>query len=256
MRYLLAALLVLFSGAAFAADKPDNKAINDVVDVANGLPITIDDAGTQEYGTWSSQFATHYLRNVDGKNSLFIDPELQYGLMKNVEISVDMPYTLEMIDGSHGDNVTATVKYNFLEEGDGIPALTIQEAFGLPTADDAAGTDLTTSFLLTKHILPHYGVTAVYFNANWTRFGAIDSDERRNAYSTAAGFSHAIAARTSLVADLAEQNEEDKGRSDTLAEIGLRQGINKDLILSFGGGVGLNKDAPDYTATIGVEYGF
>jgi len=256
MRYIPLLIFSLLPLSAFATERPDDKMTNDVVDVAAGLPVTIDDATVQELGTWSSQLITQYQHGVDGKNPLSIYPQLQYGLFNNAEFSFGIPYDLESVDGSHEDNLATALKYNFVEEQDFVPALALQEELTFPTADNEDGVDVSTTFMLTKHILPQYGVTALYLNASWTRFGKIEADERRNSFSAAAGFSHAITDKTALVADLVEANEEDKGRSDTIAELGFRHGINKDLILSFGSGFGLNHDAPDFSLTFGAEYGF
>jgi hypothetical protein len=255
IRYL-SVLLLLLPVAAFAADRPDDKELNDTVDVAAGLPLSVDDASTQEYGTLSTQLATHFQHGGDQERSVVIAPEVQYGLAENVEFNVSVPYTLEHIDGGHGDNLQTGLKYNFLRESDFVPALAVEEDIDFPTAEKAAGLDLTTQFFLTKHILPQYGVTAFYLNGNWTNFGRTGFDDRRNAFMGATGFSHSLSRHTALVADLVVQQEDEKDKNDKLAEIGLRQFINKDLILSFGTGTGLNKDAPDFEFNAGLEYGF
>jgi hypothetical protein len=249
-------IFLLLSAPSFASANQYEKELNDTVDVAAGLPLSVDDAGTQTYQTWSSQFATHFQHGGAEANSFTVSPEIQYGIFQNTEFSLTLPYTLQRIEGNHGDNIQTGLKYNFLPETNQLPGLSVEQDINFPTAEDAAGLQLTTQFFLTKHILPQYGTTAFYLNGNWTRFSHIDSDDRRNAFFGAVGFSHSITRHTAIVADLVEQQEAEKNKNDTLAEIGLRRFINKDLILSFGTGTGLNRDAPDFEFNAGLEYGF
>jgi len=246
MRFITILLFVLLPCTAFA---------DRITETETGLPITVDDATPTEKGTGEWQLSTQYEHTRSSEEQLTFAPQFQYGIAKDTEFSLTVPFDIGSAVDNHGGDLGAEILYNFIEE-DEMPAVSFAERLNLPTGDGSAGIETVTRLLASKHIFDSFGQNAIHANLGWTHYTAVTDEERRNSFMAVIGASHGFGEHTALVADLVREQEPEKHQTDNLAELGLRQELAKDFLVSIGGGVGIGEDSPAFRTTLGVQLGF
>src|SRR5215213_9417410 len=114
---------------------------SDVHDLQRNLPLEVEDTTTSERGSVEAQASARYERTNEGEDQLTIEPQLQYGVLPNLQIELSYPVLAGDAERGGSGNLTVGALYNFLPEENARPALAVSGQAELPTGVDADGVD-------------------------------------------------------------------------------------------------------------------
>jgi hypothetical protein len=260
----LAALALLAAFPAIAAESvPDNRLTTDP-----NIPVTIDNAYTPGVGDIGLKLRGSYERlrrsslGTDeaerSRRHVFVpEAEFELGVLPGVSFSVIVAYQMGNADGSESGDVDLFGKWTFLESNDVLPALALSASVAPPFGYANGGTvETTLGFFATKPL--DLGGYVPYLHANFfvTHASNRDSDTRANRFTGVLGLALPILASTAVVLDLVHGQQEEKGRIENLAEIGIRQLLPGDMAMGLGVGKGFGGSPTDLRVLLGMQKSF
>jgi len=234
---------------------------SDIHDLQRGLPLDVEDTTTSDKGSVQLQASARY-EHQDGDDLLFLDPQVQVGVLDNFHVE----FTYPVIAGSGdrtgaGDFIIAGLYRFYDEQGAGFrdhpfPSMALKVEFELPTGVGSDGLDTTLRFIATKTVTQAESQDRVHLNLSWTHNAAAASDERENFFSLILGYSRKLDDKTVVLADLIREQQEQEGQDSTILEAGVLRQLTDKVTVGAGLGFGLGDDSPDFRATFGVQYSF
>ncbi len=225
-------------------------------DLQRGLPLEVEDTTTADRGDVQLQLTARYEHTDEGDDRLTVEPQVQYGMLENLQVEVSYPVIAGDADRSGSGDFTAAGLYRFLDEDGWRPSIAVRAGVELPTGVGSDGIDTDLRLVLTKTITDAASQDRLHLNVGWDHNAAADSDERRNRFIGVVGYSRKLSDETVFLADLVREQGEQDGRDSTLVEAGLLHQINEKLSIGAGIGFGLGDDSPDVRLTIGAQYQF
>lgn len=240
--------IMTFYSPVFAADHSN---------LEEGLPTEIEDAYPTSYLNREMQGVFRYERTEGGEDRFVFQPRFEYGFARNWQLSVSSLLLAGDADRTGSGDIHLGVLYNFNTEAVYIPAFAAALEADLPSGKDSAGIDTTVKLIASKMPFPRsYLLHRMHLNVLWTHNSGRREDERRDIYKAIAGFSVRAGKDTMLVADIIREQEMEKGKDSTIAEIGIRRQISPLSVLSLGAGAGIGEDSPDMRFVIGFQKSF
>ena len=220
-----------------------------------GLPTDLEDAYPIEYQSREvqGQFRYERQRNRRGKNLFTLDPRLEYGFVRNGQLTISAPFLIGSADRTGGGDLTLTGLYNFNTESLSTPAFAISARTEFPTGYDTAGVGTELKFIATKSLGAGTHLDRLHLNVSWLHNTGPQSGQRSDRYRAILGYSRRLGPDTIIVTDFERLQELDKGRNDNIVEAGIRRQLTPRNVLSVGAGVGIGSDSPDYRITVGFQ---
>lgn len=251
--------LFVFAGLLLV---PDPALAADHRNLEEGNPITVEDASVIAYRSIEQQPVLRYERGGERGEVFTLEPELKWGLIKNAQLEVKVPFFIGPGDREGSGNVQVAGLYNFNLETSLVPALALRVGLEFPSGEDASGVDSTVRGILTKG----FARGRAHLNAGFTNRGDPGPGERASIYEVVVGVDHpadlgllpiAIGLDNLVMVDVVVQRAAfTQGDPLVLAEAGLRHQVNPWALLTFGVGFGVAGESPDIQATIGYQYTF
>lgn len=252
---------LLAAGPAFAADHSN---------LEEGLPITVEDAYPIAQGGLEFQSYLQYdrtRRDSRGPDRFMVVPRLEYGAFRNLQLSVEAPYSLGNASMTDQGDVRASALYNLNTEGLVLPAFALAGSVSQPYGYRNGGTETELKFIASKSLgtpdpeglSPYaYVPRQVHFNASWFHnydpLVGLDA-ERRDRYRVGVGYSQPVSNNAVLVADVFRETDRERGRATNLAEVGVRYIVTPQTVLSGAVGVGFAGDhGQDLRVTVGLQH--
>lgn len=245
-KLFFAAALFATCGRLFAADH---------LNLEEGLPTELEDAYPIAFRGREIQTHLSYEHEEDGKDRVTIQPQVEFGFAPNAQGKITVPFYLGDADKENSGNVGLEAFYNFNTEGIYVPAFALSARADLPTGREAAGIDTTLKAIATKSV-SRTGLDRVHLNGAWKRNAGRGPMEREHMYKFVAGYSRRLGADTVVVADYVREEEEEKGKTFDIIEVGLRRQLTPFTVLSGGVGAGVSKDSPNVRVTFGFQKSF
>jgi hypothetical protein len=227
-----------------------------------GRPLAIDDAGSVDHQRFQLEAGVGYVHESDTRHFDFLFG-LSYGLLPTLQVGFGFGSQLEeRVEGASGrhtatglGDLTLGVKWNPLSAdrfwADHSLALTVK----LPTSDEDRGfgsgkTDVDLTYIATKPLGEKFNVD---FNLGYMWVGGEDPDVLH--YGLAARWQ--AFDKVELVGEVFADTALSNGHETAVAlNGGLRWEVWSDVVWDAAIGAGLNRHAPDWTATIGVTWMF
>jgi hypothetical protein len=244
---LFAALLAVAAPAASASD---------VYDLQRNFPLGVEDTTTADQGSVQVQASARYERTSDGEDQLTLEPQLQYGVLPNLQLELSYPIIAGDADRTGSGDLTFAALYIFLQEENARPALAVRAQVELPTGVGSDGLDTDIRVILTKTINEGPSQDRIHLNVDWLHNAAAAQDERSNAFVGVVGYSRKLSERTVFLADLVREEQEQEGLDSTILEGGVLHQLNDKITLAAGVGAGIGEDSPDFRITVGVQFSF
>ncbi len=235
----------LFSTVAFAA-----------------RPLTTDDAGTVEKGTFQVEGGFDFVRQDNHDKEYAPSLMLTYGLFERMDIGVGSAYLF--VDPAEGNKVNGfsdtplKVKYRFLDQKDWIPSFAVSGTLKIPTASRSKGlgsgkVDFNINNIFQWNLSKRW---QLYANLGYTFIGEHQVNNEFN-YSIAGQF--ILSDKWALVGEVFGLNNFNGNKRDDPISglVGIQYILltNK-LVLDAGMQMGMNKAAPDFRFTTGVTFFF
>ena len=249
----LGATLVAAAGAARAGD---------VHDLNRGLPLDVEDTVTAERGQVQLQGSARYEHESDGSDLLFLEPQVQVGVLDNFHFELTYPVIAGDGDRSGAGDFIVAGLYRFLDEkrpgfgDDPWPSLAVKGELEFPTGVDSDGLDTTIRLLATKTVTQSPSQDRLHVNVAWAHNAAAAGDERENRFSFIFGYSRKLDDQTVVLADVVREQDRLEGQDSTIVEAGMLRQLSDRVTVAGGLGFGIGDDSPDVRLTIGVQYSF
>ena len=200
-----------------------------------------------------------------------LDVELNYGVINNLDIGVEVPYVFwrpeagEKVD-TIGDMILKS-RLLFLKGREGNPlSLTIQPFYKVPSTENdksvlRSGPGLSTGetdfgflFIGTRemdYITAHMNLGYVFINR--PSFGS----DYQNVFSFKLAMEYKALNNIELVGELTGEKNKNAHDDDIFSILlGTRFPLTDDILIDAGFNVGLSDSSPDYVATMGLTMGF
>ncbi|HEX8131491.1 MAG TPA: transporter [Pyrinomonadaceae bacterium] len=242
-------------------------------------PFITDDADVTDRGKFHFEFSNQFdLLQRDAFPSLRQNTasfELAYGLLPQVEISIEAPLitifnareagTPRTVSGVGDTNVS--VKYNFLREREGLrrPALTLSGAFEIPTGSARRGlgsgvADVSLNGVLQKSVTRRtkYRLNGgIIFSGN-TLTGAVGLKTRGTVYTGGTSVVREFTPKLQLGAELtgARARNAGLGKGQFQGQFGGNYALRDNLSLDFGLVAGRYSASPRLGAQLGLSLDF
>lgn len=218
------------------------------------LPVTIEDAVPLPHGERELQALIGYER-TDGDDVHTLEPRLQIGFMRNLQLGLGVPYRFSDSETADSGEMAFEALYGLNPEGTFLPALALAGELALPFGDKDRHVESKAKAIGTKS-LGRLVPGQLHLNLSWRHAFDPDGDEREERYSAAIGYSRPLAPDTLLVTDLVREQALREQQEETRAEAGIRYRFTPLAILSAGGGVGLDDRTPDLQLRLGLQFSF
>lgn len=228
----------------------------DHLNLEEGLPTDVEDAYPIDYLGREIQGQFRYERANGGKDRFVLDPRIEYGFIRNAQISISAPFYLGNADRTGSGNIRLTGLYNFNQESLSIPAFAISARTEFPTGVDSAGVDTELKLIMTKTIGNGGSLDRIHLNASWLHNFDPQGDERSDRYKVILGYSRRLGPDTILVTDFVRQQEMNKNENSNVVELGIRRQLNPRTVFSFGVGAGIGEESPIFRTTLGFQRSF
>ena len=244
-RLTLAAML---AGVALPAAA---QAQTDHFNLEEGLPTRVEDAYPTAFRNRELQIGPQYERTGEGDDRVLVNPRLEVGLLRNVQLGVTVPVLLGSADRTGSGDVEVDALYNFNAEGLDLPAFSLAARAAFPTGLARQGVDAEFKLLVTRSISNR--LDRLHLNLVYLRAGDPAPGERQDRYAAVLGYSGRLGPDMILVADFVREQEREEGANSNVVELGLRRQMTPLFVLSLGVGAGIGEESPDIRVTAGLQ---
>jgi hypothetical protein len=227
----------------------------DVYDLQRGLPTEVEDTKTTDPGAFQLEGSARYERTHDKEDELTVQPDLQYGLVEGMHVTVSLPVVAGDADKAGSGDLALGALWRLLDESRW-PSLAVQGRVDLPTGRGSDGLDTAVRLIATRGLSETPARDQLHLNLEWEHNAAAAGDERHNLYLVAVGYSRQVAEKTVLVADVVRSYELAESEDSTVIEVGVLQQLSDSLTVSGGLGAGLSEESPKLRFLLGVQYAF
>lgn len=222
------------------------------------FPLQVEDARTTPEGKIEYQQADVYQRSKDDKDQYTIEPQLKWGVIKDVDLHLTVPYVFGNGDTTDAGQVQVNSQWEFLEEkpDEWWPALAVEGDLNLPTGTSDDGWDVGLQVIATKTVISGPTQGQIHLNFTETRNGQAHSDQREFVYNAVIGYSQRILDETVLVLDVGRSQGFSHNDETNFAEVGLIQKVTEHLNLAVGVGLGFGDESYTYGGNFAFQYEF
>ena len=229
-------------------------------------PLTTQDAQPVPVHRIQFESGVHYLDYPGGNEAYHLEMEMNYGLIDNLDLGVEIPFI--SYDAKHGEDadvvgdVVVKSKLLFLKGREGDPiSLTFQPFVKLPTADEkkyprsTGESDLGFVLIGTRNLHP----VLAHLNVGYTLVNGTtpQGDEYDNVFGFKIALEYVEDPRYQVVGELAGETNRTPGEDDYFSLlVGGRYLWVKNVTLDAGVALGLSDASPDFRSMVGVTTKF
>ncbi len=241
------ASLVFLIPTAWAADHTN---------LEEGLPVTVEDAIPIAYRGREFQGLFRYQRTDDGEDRFVLEPRIEYGLARNWQAKLAVPFYLGNADRTGSGDVGVEVFRNLNQESLALPAFALSVRADFPTGERSEGIDTTAKLLLTKTLGRTSLLHRLHVNLAWKHNAGARVGERGDRFEGVLGYSRLVGPDTVLVGDYVFEQERVKGREGHVLELGVRRQVTPLTVVALGAGAGLSSESPKFRLTAAFQHSF
>jgi hypothetical protein len=217
-------------------------------------PLVIDDCPIVEKNKISIETGILSSRDSSSDNSFNETTSLKYGLIKNVDVGIDIPFLFIKDNGSYNNDIgdlTIKSKIRVIDFEKNCMGLSFVISSKLDNADSDRGfgsgfVDYSINTITTKSISKGF----IHTNLGYTFVG---DDNLDNTWLYGCSFEYPAIYKMRILGELiGSTNSEPSSNDDYLAaQIGFNKEIGS-IIFDMGVSFGLTKQSPENTYTIGL----
>jgi hypothetical protein len=241
-------LIALFFAPAFARAA-------DHMNLEEHLPTELSDAIPTKYRNLELQGFGRWEHTREGEEKFMLVPRLEYGLLRNTQLSVEAPYEFgEAVEDNEFKTIGVELFYNFNQEGFYFPAVALAGLGDFAIGEEEDGTDTTVKLILSKTIGRTATWQRLHLNIAWMNNDDAGEDERTDHYKVIVGYDRLMNADTVLILNYVWEQDKEDNVDINLVEAGLRYQFTPLTVIAAGVGAGIGDDSPDFRATIAFQH--
>lgn len=256
---ILAAFVVVFSLLGLSQSYGQSDQLN----LEEGFGAEVDDAYPTAYRNREFLSFVRYERSAKGKDLVFLNPLLEFGLFRNTELSIAVPIKMGNGDRTASGNIIVEALYNFNTEGLLVPAFSAVIIGEIPSGFNTAGFDYGFKLLATKTV--GNKLDRLHFNFRYFinsepelefQNGSGIQWERSNMIKGVVGYSGRLGPVSVLVVDYVYEQQRIKNNESHIFEVAYRRHCTPALVVSLGAGAGIGPDSPLFRSVLGIQHVF
>lgn len=230
----------------------------DHYNLEEGIPTQLEDSLPTAYRNREIQGLFRWEHTKEGKDIFLLEPRLEYGIFRNAEIGLDVPFELGSgVEGDEGiGDVALSALYNFNQETLWIPAVALTGGVHFPTSDESDGLDTTLKLILSKSIGWSHTWQRLHINAAWKHNDDAHGDEREDYFVGIIGYDRLLGPDTILILDFVREEQKKEDKDSNFAEAGIRYQLTPLTLLAAGVSAGIGDDSPDFRTSLGFQHSF
>lgn len=250
MKSVAGAALVAIASSGLAADH---------LNLEENIPVRVEDAFVTPFNSIEAQAYTSYdytTRDLEGDNRFTLVPRLEAGVLRNMQLSVAVPYRIGDAEDTKSGNVRVEALYNLSAEDLHVPAVSLGAVADQPFGSGRGGFEASARFVLTKSIGSigrSYLPRRVHLNADYTFNTDPRTEERRHRYLVGIAYSQPLTNELVVVGDFYRTTRREEGSAENMFELGVRYALDPLTVLSASVGAGVADDSPDLRVLAGVQ---
>lgn len=225
-----------------------------VMNLNERMPTRLEDASVIESGRLQVQASARY----EGKDKRFHHrPEVRWGPVKRVQTEL----LLDQFSGPRGTEngngqTEANIQWNFNDQDNIIPALTLTSEFKFPTGKKTQGIDPAVRLNMTSTIAGTLTdpVSQVHVNYRWGHNSSRQNGEDKVSYLLVAGLSQRLRSDWAIIADFIHEKEMLKGISKNEVELGWLHEADRELQMGLSAGLDVEKG--HISSTLAIQKSF
>jgi hypothetical protein len=222
-------------------------------------PALIEDAYPIERHAFEFMAPWRYGRDQDGGNSHAFVPEIEYGILRNAQLGIKLPFAGTSTDAGRDWGISGLRVfglYNFNTESRVLPAFALRTDATLPVGSLAGdGTRVTVKGIATRS----WGRSRIHLNGAYTfgRDRPLGAAEPANKWWYGVATDRTLFRQsTLLLAEVYALRSLAAEPVQVNASIGLRHQLTPYTVVDFGIARRLRAVGPDYEVTIGFSRAF
>lgn len=224
-------------------------------------PLGTEDPGTADPKTIQIEVTGESHHFSDGSET---DLGIQFttGIVPHLDIALGAGYGfLSPDEGSSESGIgdlEVALKWNFLEEKEGVPGLALKVGSTLPTGDEkkglgSGGYDLSAALVAGKSI----GDVGLFLNLGYTRLDKAAEGDKSGIISASVAAQWEMIEALALVGEVLYESPGSDGEDPPVAgTAGLVWEVSSNFLLDIGARVNLTDTAPDWCVLAGINYTF
>lgn len=224
-------------------------------------PLGTEDPGTADPKTLQLEVTGERKSFPDGSET-GLGVMFTTGIVSRLDIALGAGYGFlspdEGSSESGAGDLEVALKWNFLEEKDGVPGLALKVGSTLPTGDEEmgfgrGGYDLSAALVAGKS----FGNVGLFLNLGYTRIDQAAEGDKSGIVTASMAAQWEIIDALALVGEfLCESPGADGEDPPVAATAGLVWEIADNFLIDVGARVGLTDTAPDWSVLAGINYTF
>lgn len=230
-----------------------------------GRPLSTNDAEPLGKGEWELELAIAHVNEPDCRH-VDVPVALIYGLIPRLEVAVGFGGQFEEKENGGGrtafeeslSDLTLGFKWLVLDRDKVFFDHALAGGIKIPVADDAEGLgsgqfDYDLTWIISRPINDR---ADFLFNIGYTWFGDRDDEDFSNLLHYGPAITYQLTDKFQPVAEILFETPVDGGKTSVGANVGVRYALTESVTLDAACGCGLAGDWPDWTATVGMTWGF
>lgn len=233
---------------------------DEVKDLEEDLSLTIEDATPSQPGSVQFNGIARYQRmrpsTTDaGRNELQLTPRMQFGVARNFQMSVAVPYRVGNAEDTSQGEFRLDGLYR-LNDGSGVlPAFAVDVGIERPYAANS-GTEVLVKGIMTRSLGAVQDANRpaqLHLNIMARHNLRPDVNERRDRYLAGTALSKQLNERWLLAGSVFREQQRERNAAFNFGEVGTRWKLSEKLMLSGSVGHGFNHGAPRLRMVLGFQ---
>jgi hypothetical protein len=247
---LLAAGLFCVPAMAFA----------DPQGLSTDVPVQVQDAYVVRLGTFELQGGGVYTNdshNSKGRDLLNLTPEMKLGgPVEGMEVILAAPYAVGDQSGANQGGGALTAQYQFNKGSASMPAFLAQVGYETPYGAGHHTASYHVEGVMTQRLGDSDAAPRLHLDLFWTHRNQPDSKTRFDQLGIGIAYSMLVRPDTALVMDVVHEAKPAKRQVENIVDVGFRHEITSDFAVSFGAGVGIAEQSPDFRILFAIQQSF
>lgn len=208
--------------------------------VFGARPLSTDDAGVVDPGSYEVEFGYDFLNDVDDIESHSLGLSIKHGMTERLDFGIGIPYDIDPDDGL--SNIEFAMK---------LALFRIKSIAGSFVLNYEPG---ESEYTVVGIISAEAGPFVTHINLGYTAIPDSEEEEGLTVYALAVELP--VNDKITLVSEVTGELEGGDGANPIEALLGVSFLTFDAMSLDFGIGEGLNEESSDIKFTLGLTYGF
>ncbi len=224
--------------------------------LSGNAPLRVEDAEPTGHRSSELEVSSSYERTGERESLGEFQPEFKYGFAQDAHVSISSHKLFGSAPHTGSGDISLTLFSRLYKETDTSwwPSIAVSVRAELPTGSHSSGVDTRVAFIASRSLAG--STSRVHLNGLWHRNANAEPGDRKDRYAMIVGYSHMLTQDRALVVDYIHEQQDEPGKVDRIAEIGLRQALGPKDVIGVGAGAGLNSESPRYRLVVSYQHAF